>query len=74
MAIYRCFECDKMVDNDWNPCEEHPTKDNELVCPSCFEEYEDMPEPSLEVKQGGVFTPEQQAQIRRMEQDIDDEY
>ena len=64
MAIYRCSECDKMVDNDWEPCEEHPTKDNELVCPACFEDY---PEPTIDVRQGGVFSKAQLATIARLE-------
>jgi DNA-directed RNA polymerase subunit RPC12/RpoP len=37
MAIYECDNCGNFVDDDWNPCEEHPTKDLGLVCPDCVE-------------------------------------
>lgn len=36
MAIYRCFMCDALVDNDWNPCTE---VNGELHCESCAEEF-----------------------------------
>lgn len=43
MAIYLCYECDNFIDNDWFPCEEHPDKEGELLCPSCYEEIEEEP-------------------------------
>jgi DNA-directed RNA polymerase subunit RPC12/RpoP len=63
MAVYKCFECDSFVDNDYHPCEEHPSETNELVCPDCFIE---LPEPSIKVRQRGVFTPAQQAIINEI--------
>lgn len=36
MAMYRCFQCDALVDNDWHPCTE---VNGELHCESCAEEY-----------------------------------
>ena len=41
MAVYRCEECDTWKDNDYHPCEQHPTHENELICPACMVE---MPE------------------------------
>ena len=38
MSVYYCQECDRYVDNDWQPCEEY---EGELICPSCFEDLED---------------------------------
>ena len=64
MSIFYCHECGRYIDNDWSPCEEHPTKANELVCEECFAE---MPEPTIEVRQGGVFSKAQLAIIARLE-------
>jgi len=36
MSMYICFQCHDMLDGDFFPCEEHPTKENELVCEDCL--------------------------------------
>jgi hypothetical protein len=61
--MYRCYKCQKFIDNDWYPCEQHPTMLTELLCPACVDDTK----PSLEVKQGGVFTKEQLQIIAQLE-------
>ena len=63
MAIFRCEECDKWLDNDRHPCEQHPIYSNELICPECLIEMEDTPQ----VRQKGQFTKGQLATIKQME-------
>ena len=65
MGAYYCHECDHYRDSR-DGCYEHPSQDNELVCEECFAE---MPEPTIEVRQGGVFSKAQLAQIAKMEQE-----
>lgn len=38
MAIYRCPECDRMIDDDWNPGTDI---NGELVCEDCVIELEE---------------------------------
>jgi RNA polymerase subunit RPABC4/transcription elongation factor Spt4 len=39
VAMYLCFECQELVDDDWHPCEVHPSDDTQFICPSCVEKY-----------------------------------
>lgn len=64
MAMYICFNCGDYVDNDRHPCEEHPNRDGELVCPSCRERFKETPQ----VRQKGIFTKKQLEQIKKMEE------
>ena len=41
MAVYRCEECDKWLDDDYFPCQEHPKHENELICPYCLLQLEE---------------------------------
>jgi hypothetical protein len=41
MSIYRCWECQRMIDNDYHPCADHPTNSLEFICPACLEEKEE---------------------------------
>lgn len=38
MGMYRCSKCENHFDNDYHPCEEHPTNQLLLICPSCAED------------------------------------
>jgi len=40
MAMVLCEECGNVVDDDWNPCEEHPIT-GELTCPNCMDDLEE---------------------------------
>jgi len=64
MAIYRCSRCDEMKDGDYDVCTEDPDEEFGLMCESCTCE---LPEPTLEVRQGGVFSKAQLATIARLE-------
>jgi len=44
MAMYYCHDCDKLLDDDYHPCTEHPQKHGEIVCPDCALEWEDRAE------------------------------
>ncbi len=35
MAMYRCSECDELIDGDYNPGIESPTEEFGLMCESC---------------------------------------
>ena len=41
MAIYRCDECEHMIDDDYFPCVEHPTDSNLFCCEDCAESLEE---------------------------------
>lgn len=41
MAIYRCDDCEQFIDDDWEPCVEHPDDTCQLLCPACAEKYEE---------------------------------
>ena len=41
MAIYRCDECDQMIDDDYFPCVEHPTDAEAYCCESCADKVEE---------------------------------
>ena len=69
MAIFRCGECDKWLDDDHHPCEQHPKYEDELICPECLIEMEDTPQ----VRQKGQFTADQLATIKQLEQEGDDD-
>ena len=63
MAIYYCHGCDKCVDNDYHPMEISG------LCPEChFQAQEEVPE-TPKTRQGGVFTADQMAFIKKMEQE-----
>jgi hypothetical protein len=65
VAVYMCCVCDSFVDNDYFPCEEHSSVEG-LVCPDCFVELPEEPELR-------VFTKDQQAFIKKMENEDDSE-
>ena len=65
MAVYYCHQCGDYKDGDWHPCEEHPTRDGELICPACMAEMPDTPE----VRQMGQFTTSQLDIIKKAEAD-----
>ena len=44
MACYICAECDRMIDGDYDPCVEHPTVENGLMCTDCAEQIEEETE------------------------------
>ena len=51
MAIYRCENCDEMVDDDYSPMQSHPyskqfaSYKDTTVCPDCYDVLEyDMKE------------------------------
>jgi len=51
MAIYRCENCDEMVDDDYSPMQSHPyskqfaSYKDTMVCPDCYDVLEyDMKE------------------------------
>ena len=71
MAMYQCSRCARVVDNDYHPCLADPWDDSgiKLICPACYENLPDTPQ----VRQGGVFTKEQLAIIKRLEEESDDE-
>lgn len=41
MAIYRCEECNQLIDDDYFPCVEHPTDPTAFCCESCAQELEE---------------------------------
>ena len=69
MALYTCSRCGNMVDNDWHPCDIDPDDALGLMCPSCAEEVPETPK----ARQNGVFTADQMAFIRKMEQEDDED-
>lgn len=57
MAMYYCYHCDDLKDDDWHPACEHPLSKtferyiDQLVCPDCEQEIlGDMEEALLEDK------------------------
>ena len=40
MSIYRCEECEQMIDGDYFPCVEHPTEAESFCCEGCAEKIE----------------------------------
>ena len=40
MSMYHCPECDRMCDDDWNPCTEDPRDKDKVLCSECEEEIE----------------------------------
>ncbi len=42
MAMYRCSECDELVDDDYNPGVESPTEEFGLMCESCACEIDEV--------------------------------
>ena len=44
MAMYRCNECDKFVDDDYHPCELDVRDPSGLglVCPTCHADIEEL--------------------------------
>lgn len=40
MAIYRCEECEQMIDGDYDPCVEHPKDSSLFCCEACADEIE----------------------------------
>lgn len=78
MAMYRCYECESFVDDDYHPCEEHPRVETELACPSCMES---MAERAEEERNGEdfrkpriAFSKAQRLEIARMEAEGPHEY
>lgn len=63
MAMYYCEGCDRYIDDDW-----HPMEISEL-CPDCHENVRETPQ----MRQHGVFSQDQLAQIRKMEQEAPEE-
>jgi len=47
MAMYMCAECDSWLDDDYYPCQEHPTSKTELICPDCLLELEERMEEEI---------------------------
>ncbi len=42
MAMYRCSECDELIDGDYNPGIESPTEEFGLMCESCACEIDEV--------------------------------
>ena len=40
MAMYRCDECEKLIDGDYFPCVEHPTQADLFCCEECADKIE----------------------------------
>ena len=60
VSMYRCSECEDMVDNDYHPCTEDTRRGHrstDLLCPECAAEIEERSTPQS--RQGGVFTQDQ---------------
>jgi len=41
MAMYRCDECEKLIDDDYFPMVEHPTQAELYCCESCADKVEE---------------------------------
>ncbi len=43
MSVFRCHECNRDVDSDFEGCEEHPNPERpfELICERCAVELEE---------------------------------
>jgi uncharacterized CHY-type Zn-finger protein len=41
MALYKCFNCDRLIDDDIEPCTIHPTNKSELICEECAAEIQE---------------------------------
>lgn len=41
MAIYRCDECDQLIDDDYFPCVEHPHYADQFCCEECADKVEE---------------------------------
>ncbi|WP_299073268.1 hypothetical protein [uncultured Paraglaciecola sp.] len=39
MAIYYCQECEQYMNDDYDPCQEHPGDNCHLICPYCIDEF-----------------------------------
>ncbi len=48
MAMYRCSECDELLDDDYSPGIESPTEEFGLMCESCACEIDEV-EPVITV-------------------------
>ena len=40
MAMYRCDECDRLLDDDYEPMVEHPTDAEVFCCEMCADKVE----------------------------------
>ncbi len=40
MAMYRCEECENIIDGDYSPCVEHPKDPTAYCCESCADSLE----------------------------------
>ena len=76
MGSFYCRECDNIKDSH-DGCHEDPRPEHvnrhELLCPDCFNRVinhnlSDLPD-TPEVRQGGMFTTEQLAIIKKLEND-----
>ncbi len=38
MSLFKCYECDEIIDGDWEGCEQHPFLPFECVCTECYYE------------------------------------
>ena len=68
MGSYYCRECDNIRDSH-DGCHEDPRYENELLCPDCFNDLPDTPQ----VRQSGVFSADQLAIIKKLEEEDEDE-
>jgi len=50
MAMYRCEECDQLIDGDYFPCVEHPTIPEAFCCEECAANLEEEVEMQKEFK------------------------
>lgn len=40
MAMYRCEECEQLINDDYSPCVEHPTQAEAYCCEECADKIE----------------------------------
>ena len=40
MSMYRCDECETMIDGDYDPCVEHPTDSTLFCCETCADDIQ----------------------------------
>ena len=67
MGSYYCRECDNIRDSH-DGCHPDPLDEFGLLCDDCFFNLPDTPE----VRQAGVFTNEQLAIIKKLEEEDDE--
>lgn len=39
MSVFRCGDCDNIIDGDYEGCEEHPFDDTKCLCIECHGKY-----------------------------------